>query len=68
MEFLGMLNSKTLLLIIDLYALSLNFIRDRWAELDVDPAMFSRELIDNASSMVEDTEVHNFNFQKYSLV
>lgn len=29
----------------------------RWAELNVDPALFSKELMANASSMVEDTEV-----------
>lgn len=29
-----------------------------WAELNIDPALFSRELIANASSMVDDTEVN----------
>ncbi|KMT05380.1 hypothetical protein BVRB_7g175120 [Beta vulgaris subsp. vulgaris] len=29
-----------------------------WAELNVDPALFSKELMANASSMVEDTEVN----------
>ncbi|KAL3623873.1 hypothetical protein CASFOL_032689 [Castilleja foliolosa] len=30
-----------------------------WAEKDVDPALFSRELMANASRFVEDKEVHN---------
>ncbi|XP_057548328.1 probable protein phosphatase 2C 1 [Amaranthus tricolor] len=30
-----------------------------WAELDVDPALFSKEFMANASSMVEDEEVNN---------
>lgn len=33
------------------------FDNGSWAEKDVNPALFSRELMSNASSLVEDEEV-----------
>lgn len=32
-------------------------MNDRWAERDVDPALFPKELMANASYLVEDIEV-----------
>ena len=60
---LGSSYLNTLYTIIHLVWLSFLFVHcfclcyGRWAEQNVDPALFSRELMSNASSMVDDPEV-----------
>lgn len=39
-----------------------------WAEKDVDPALFSRQLMANASSLVEDEEVFSYVYYIYMML